>query len=121
MKLPIVVNWQWPLNLASKINGFTVCGLEYIPFISIVQKGCPNYDIMVNHEAIHFWQMMECLIIPWYLIYAGSYLFNRLYIGLNHKYAYQLVVFEQEAYGNQADLGYTKKRRWFAWLEYLGL
>ena len=113
MKLPFVVKWDWLLDLTSRINGFKVSGIEYIPFVVVVRD--LSNKILINHEMIHYRQMLETFILGFYVIYIGHYLWNRLH-GMAHHEAYRNVCFEREAYAKQGDLSYLKHRRHFAWL-----
>lgn len=113
MKLPIVVKWDWLLNLASWINGFRVAGIEFIPCLVVVRD--PSDKVLVNHETIHYYQMLETLFVGFYAIYVGHYLVNRLR-GLDHMDAYLTICFEREAYRHQRDLHYLENRKRFAWL-----
>jgi hypothetical protein len=112
MKLPFVVKWDWLLSIASKINGFQVAGIEFIPFIVVVND--LNNKSLIRHETIHFYQMMETLIIGYYLLYAFYYIKNRIF-GLSHDKAYRNINFEIEAYNNQDNENYLKVRKYFAW------
>lgn len=113
MKLPIVVKWDWMLRLASRINGFEVAGIEYIPFVIVVND--KSNKILINHETIHYQQMLETAMLGFYFIYAGHYLWNRLMRKMNHHDAYVNICFEREAYGNQHNLKYLQKRKRFIW------
>jgi hypothetical protein len=63
--------------------------------------------VLINHERIHLRQQAELLVIPFYLLYLLNYLFNLLIYRSHHK-AYIQIVFEREAYANEADTGYLK-------------
>jgi hypothetical protein len=70
----------------------------------------------VNHEAIHTAQMKELGYVFFYLWYVVEW-FVRLFI--DGKTAYQNISFEKEAYGNDRDERYLKKRKNYAWLNHL--
>ena len=70
---------------------------------------------LVNHERIHTYQMLEMLVIGFYLWYVIEW-FIRLFKRGN---AYFNISFEREAYRHMHDLEYLKKRKHFAWWKYL--
>lgn len=75
-------------------------------------------DYVINHERIHTRQMLELLIIPFYLIYLLEWLFRLIYYRNQNK-AYRSISFEREAYIHQYNLHYIKRRKHFAWRKYL--
>ena len=113
MHLPFVFKCDWLLNLISRINGFTVDGIEFIPLCVIVRD--LSNKTLINHETIHYHQMLETAFIGFYLIYAGHYLYLRAK-GLGHFQAYKSICFEVEAYANQNKPKYLNKRKHFAWV-----
>ena len=68
---------------------------------------------LINHERIHGRQQLECLILFFYLLYFGEFLFH-LVRGLNSRDAYMAISFEKEAYGHEAEPDYLKKRKPYA-------
>ena len=72
---------------------------------------------MLNHEAIHTRQMLELLILPFYVIYLVEWLF-KLCKYKNNYLAYKNISFEREAYTNQSDLHYLEKRNPFNFIFY---
>ncbi len=114
--MPFYIYSNWICDLASKINGFKVDGIEFIPFIIILRKGVSLS--LKNHETIHFYQMMECYIIFYYIIYAINYAILR-FKGVDHINAYKNIVFEKEAYNNQNKKNYLKTRKLWSWRKYL--
>jgi len=83
-------------------------GLAFWPFIFIASKTVID-DTLINHERIHLRQQLEMLILPFYVWYL---------IAL-HRKGYWNISFEKEAYANENDLTYLKKRRIFAFLRYM--
>jgi len=73
---------------------------------------------VLNHEAIHTRQMLELLVIGFYLWYLieWSILLIRYRNGLK---AYRHIGFEKEAYDNEGDLQYLKQRKKYAFKKYL--
>ena len=83
----------------------------------IFAKGdCDKY--VINHEKIHTRQMLELLIIPFYIIYIVEWLL-KVIIYKNSFLAYQNISFEREAYTNAKNLEYLKKRKAFSFRYYI--
>ena len=70
---------------------------------------------LINHERIHTRQMIEMLIIPFYLWYLLEWLIRLPLPGR----AYMNLSFEKEAYRNMDNLNYLEHRKPFAWFKYL--
>ena len=88
LHLSIIPKW-------SNINGIAL-----FPFI--LTKKNPSKTLL-NHERIHIRQQVELLVIPFYIIYVIEWFFK----------GYYGISFEQEAYENDRDLLYLKKRKIF--------
>ena len=71
----------------------------------------------MRHERIHTRQMVEPLVILFYLLYIIEWLV-RLAICRNAERAYRSISFEQEAYGHQDDPEYLQRRKPYAFLHY---
>lgn len=65
---------------------------------------------LINHERIHTAQMRELGYLFFYILYVIEWVF-RLFLKGN---AYRMLSFECEAYENERDLEYLKRRRRFA-------
>lgn len=76
-------------------------------------------EYLLNHERIHLRQQIEMLVIPFYLWYGIEFLL-RLMAFKNIDVAYRNICFEREAYANERDLEYLKKRKTWSFLNYLG-
>lgn len=70
----------------------------------------------IRHEEIHKKQMLELLVLFFYLWYCLEFLM-RLCIYRDRKEAYRNISFEREAYANDNRIPY--KRKPFAWLKYM--
>ncbi len=92
-------------------------GMAIFPFVFIKYAKLKNDRQIINHELIHLRQQIELLVIPFYIIYILDYLIN-LVRYRNHDRAYRNIVFEREAYRNDSDLMYLKKRRFYSWIKY---
>ena len=74
--------------------------------------------ITLNHEKIHTRQMLELFVIPFYLLYVIEWLV-RIVKYKDKVKAYRNISFEREAYANQNNLNYLKKRKLFSFTKYL--
>lgn len=99
---------------------------KYIPFGSFLAINICGVvftkdeltDEQLNHEYIHSKQMLEMLIIGFYLWYIVEFVIKWI------KYksfidAYKNLSFEREAYVNKPDFTYSFKRKSFSWFKYL--
>ena len=75
-------------------------------------------DVTLNHEKIHIKQQAELLLIGFYLLYAGFWVWNRLWHRMSNVEAYANIPFEIEAYNNDNNLEYLVERKKYAWLSY---
>lgn len=83
----------------------------------IFAKGKCN-DIILNHEKIHTRQMLELLVIPFYLIYVAEWLVRLLQFREPYK-AYRHISFEAEAYTHQGEKDYLNRRKPYSFLHHL--
>ncbi len=91
--------------------------MALFPFILVKLKKSQFDEVMLRHEIIHLRQQLELLVLPFYFFYLINYLYNRL-IFKNHSEAYMNIVFEREAYANDAVSNYLKQRKSFSWMKY---
>lgn len=73
---------------------------------------------VVNHERIHTAQQREMLFVPFYIVYVLEWIVRLIRYRNFHK-AYMNISFEREAYSNDRDLGYLRRRPFYAWIRYL--
>ncbi|MFI5136083.1 MAG: hypothetical protein ACHQD9_09545 [Chitinophagales bacterium] len=107
MKFPIII-------VVKKLH---VKGMALFPFILLREKSFEEDKVIMNHERIHHRQEVELLIIPFYLFYVLNYFLNRFRYP-NHREAYMNIIFEREAYANENDMNYLRKRNFFSLLKY---
>jgi len=93
-------------------------GITVFPFIFLLRKEDKQNAVLLNHEKIHIRQQLELLIIPFFIWYAVAFLI-RLIQYKNWKKAYRNISFEREAYANEKDLDYLKKRPFLCYLKYI--
>lgn len=98
------------------VKGFRAINLFGIVF---ARKDQPKLDKhIINHEAIHTRQMLELGVIGFYLWYVVEWLIR--WIQYKDRYqGYRNIGFEREAYANDANLSYLKKRQMFNYLRYI--
>jgi len=97
----------------TKINGITL-----FPFIILRNTKDRFNKILINHEKIHLRQQIEMLVVPFYIWYILEYSIRYLQVR-NKQNAYRNISFEREAYENDSNLDYIKKRKWYAFIKYL--
>ncbi|SDQ05267.1 hypothetical protein [Flagellimonas zhangzhouensis] len=93
-------------------------GLSLWPFIFLKEDSLKADEVLINHERIHLKQQQELLILPFYLLYVSEWLL-RTVMYLDSYRAYQNISFEREAYANEKDMEYLRKRKTFGFLRYL--
>ena len=74
---------------------------------------------IVRHEMIHFHQYKEMLIIPFIITYLAFFFIGCIMYRDCDK-AYRRNPFEIEADFNERKTSYLRKRKYFAWIDYIG-
>ena len=92
-------------------------GFTFFPFVFLTDKKDKEHDVLMNHEKIHIRQQVELLIIVFFVWYFMEYLV-RLIQFRNRREAYYNISFEREAYTNEKDLDYLKKRPFWNFLKF---
>lgn len=106
--IPIVCKYLTP-------RGFR--GLTLFPFVLVKTKKDLRDLVFLNHEKIHFRQQLELLVVPFYVMYLLEYLVKWMVLKNRFK-AYKSISFEREAYENERNLNYLKKRKMFVFFNY---
>ena len=91
--------------------------MAVFPFMFLKYKTLKGNSVLINHERIHLTQQLELLIIPFFVVYTIEFFF-RLLQYRNWQLAYLNISFEREAYGNEKDLNYLKKRPFWNFIMY---
>ncbi|MBR3456264.1 MAG: hypothetical protein IKH26_13200 [Bacteroidaceae bacterium] len=86
--------------------------------ILFVKRGVAITPVLVNHEKIHTAQMLELLVVFFYLWYVVEWLVRYLKVRDGMK-AYYLIGFEREAYANERNMNYLKTRRLFSFWKWM--
>jgi hypothetical protein len=93
-------------------------GITIFPFIFIRYKHLKRNKILINHERIHLRQQIEMLWIFFFVFYIAEYIYNLIKYKNAH-IAYSKISFEKEAYANELNLYYLKKRKFWAFIKYI--
>ncbi|MDP2161616.1 MAG: hypothetical protein Q8K02_14120 [Flavobacterium sp.] len=93
-------------------------GITLFPFVVLKSKLDKQNLILLNHERIHLRQQLEMLVVPFFIWYGVEFLIRLLQTRSKFK-AYRMISFEQEAYENENDLDYLKKRSFWKFLTYI--
>jgi hypothetical protein len=93
-------------------------GLAVFPFVFVKYRLDKENSVFVNHERIHLRQQSELLFIPFFIWYFFEFIL-RLIQYKNKDLAYRNLSFEREAYANEKDLNYIKKRPFWGFLKYV--
>jgi len=117
----IVTNSKVPKIL--NFGDVEMYGLCLFPFIFIVDMEKidePLYSQkeVINHEKIHFYQIIETGVIGFYLLFLLELLGKSIYYR-SIKHGYLNISFEIEAYKNMKNLEYLKYRKKYNWIKYL--
>ena len=105
------------LNLP-KILPKNVRAIALFPFIITRNKNDKNNIELINHEKIHLKQQLELLVIFFYIWYLTEYFIHLVRLK-DSDLAYLSISFEKEAYFNQSDFGYLRKRKFWEFINYL--
>ncbi len=92
-------------------------GIALWPFIVVKDSFLKEDESFINHERIHLRQQAELLVLPFYIIYLLEYIV-RVIQYRNSQLAYRNISFEREAYENEDDLDYLKKRKLWSFMKY---
>ena len=93
-------------------------GIAVFPFVLVKNQLDKENLVFVNHERIHLRQQLELLIIPFFIWYILEF-FIRLIQYQSIHLAYRNISFEREAYVNEKDLDYLKRRNFWGFLNYI--
>lgn len=93
-------------------------GVVMWPFIFLKRKELKENEAFMNHERIHLKQQLELLVVLFYFWYFTEYFIRFLQYRDSYK-AYANISFEREAYTNEDNLDYIRKRKFWAFLKYL--
>lgn len=96
-------------------------GFSAINIVGIViarKQNLPLDNQTLNHESIHTSQIVELFIIGFYIWYIFEWIIK--FIIYKNKYdAYRNIGFEREAYENDINMHFLKKRKRYSFIRYL--
>lgn len=82
--------------------------------VLFIKSGTYVNEELLSHETIHSCQIRELGYIFFYIIYIFEWLFLLFRYHFDGYRAYRAISFEREAYGNQSDRNYLKRRKKYA-------
>ena len=122
---PVMINRSRVPNLFST-NNMYMYGFTFFPFIFLVDFENPPDDMeiiykpeeIVNHETIHFQQVLETGIIGFYAIFLLEFIIKSI-IYRDIKDGYRNISFEVEAYKYMKNMTYLENRKRYKWIKYI--
>ncbi len=93
-------------------------GVVVYPFIFLKSEKLKKSKTFINHEKIHFSQIKEMLVLPFYIVYFIELLLKTIKYG-DFTTGYRAISFEREAYANEHNLNYLQERTRYSFLKYL--
>ncbi len=98
------------------VKGFRAINLFGVVFARKEQAELSRQ--IINHESIHTRQMLELMVIGFYVWYIVEWIIKWI-IYKDRFLAYRNIGFEREAYDNDEDLDYLKYRKWYGFASYV--
>ena len=117
LKIPIFYLCQMILVSRFLLGNSRINAIALFPFILVKDKQLRKDPVLLNHEKIHLRQQLELLVVFFYLWYIAEY-YYWLFRLKNPHAAYFRISFEREAYANEHNFSYLKKRRFWNFLTY---
>ena len=116
------IGGSWVIEHSSLCRRLGIKGLAIWPVIFVVQTGrtakLKRANQIVRHERIHLAQQLECLVLPFYILYGAEEIIRQLVYKQAPEDAYRDISFEREAYQNErfdSDIYLNKKRNACEW------
>lgn len=109
---PIYVEDSWVPVVLSYVSPIEINAITLFPFV--FSRGKMSTETRV-HEAVHFQQYLETLVIGFLLIYLWDYIAGWIKYR-NGPQAYANIRAEIEAYDHEHDVGYLFNRKRWRWL-----
>lgn len=99
-------------------------GISLFPFIFLINFEDTDVEIIyepieiINHERIHFQQILETGVIGFYIVFFMELICKSIK-NRSIKDGYLDISFEIEAYKYMEDLDYLTNRRRYKWIKYI--
>ena len=99
-------------------------GITFFPFIFLIDFENTDDEVIykpveiINHEKIHFQQILETGIIGFYILFFIELICKSIK-NRSIKDGYLDISFEVEAYKYMEDLDYLTNRRRYRWIKYI--
>ena len=106
--MKVIINKILPFG--KRFYAINLCGILFA-------KG-PCDETVINHESIHTRQILELLILGFYLWYVAEWLVKSVLYRSTFA-GYKNISFEREAYANERNLNYLSGRGAYSFIKYL--
>ncbi len=93
-------------------------GMAVFPFVIMKFSGDKKNKVFLNHERIHLRQQLELLIFPFFVWYLLEFVLRFIQYK-NFDLAYRNISFEREAYTNEKDFDYLKRKSFWRFLKFI--
>lgn len=93
-------------------------GIALWPFVILRDPKMREDAIMLHHEKIHLRQQIELFVVFFYIWYIIEFFVRWMQYKDKHK-AYLNISFEREAYVNESNFKYLKRRSFWQFIKYL--
>lgn len=94
-------------------RGFAAVTVWPFIFVRTDEQVTPQ---LLRHERIHGRQQLEMLWLIFFMWYGIEWLIR---LCIDHRTAYRMISFEQEAYRNDWNPDYLAERKPYSWLKHL--
>ena len=91
--------------------------ITIFPFVIVRSKEALMDPHLLSHERIHIHQQRELLVVFFYVWYVLEFLVRWMPLR-DRMAAYRAISFEREAYANENDPHYLKRRSLFLFISY---
>ncbi|CAN5123303.1 hypothetical protein BH11PAT3_BH11PAT3_0360 [soil metagenome] len=121
-KIPILVSSSI-CQLVSNIflGKLSINGVIFFPILIIRDEALLNDGRFIQHEMIHYYQLIETGVIGGIVISSFEYIYALLVLRKSRVDSYFYMASEQEAHRNDNEGGYIQHRKWFSSFAYLSI
>jgi len=116
MKPIIIKNNKFLRSISLFMN---IGGISLWPFIIIRSDySIKKEEKLIRHETIHFYQTLELLVLPFYMIYFLEWFLKSIYYRSTYK-GYKAISFEVEANKYEEDTSNLSNRKKYNWIQFI--